>query len=118
LGTKQTSLIAAPQNEPQHSLKARALQISADLAQTRLLLFVETDSQIPTPFLIVIVSWFVILFATFALFSDLNATALTFLCIFALSAPCVIYLILELNESFNVLLMIPETPLRNALAPL
>jgi hypothetical protein len=53
-----------------------------------------------------------------SLFSDLNATALAFLCIFGLSASCAIYLILELNEPFNGLMTISDVPLRNALAPL
>jgi hypothetical protein len=55
---------------------------------------------------------------SFSLFSDLNATALAFLCVFGLSASCAIYLILELNEPFNGLMMISDIPLRNALAPL
>lgn len=108
----------SPQNETQQSLKARALQVSADLAQTRLLLFVEADNAIPVPFLAILVLWLVVIFATFSLFSDLNATALTFLCVFALSASCAIYLILELNQPFEGLMMISEAPLRNALTPL
>jgi hypothetical protein len=55
---------------------------------------------------------------SFSLFSDLNATALAFLCVFGLSASCAIYLILELNDPFNGLMMISDIPLRNALAPL
>jgi hypothetical protein len=73
------------------------VQVSADLAQTRLLLFIEADNTIPAPFLAILVFWLVIIFASFSLFSDLNATALAFLCIFALSASCAIFLILELN---------------------
>jgi hypothetical protein len=41
-----------------------------------------------------------------------------FLSLFALSASCAIFLILELSEPFTGLLMVPSTPLRNALAPL
>jgi hypothetical protein len=42
----------------------------------------------------------------------------SFLSLFALSASCAIFLILELSEPFTGLLMIPSGPLRNALAPL
>ena len=70
------------------------------------------------PFLAILVFWLFIIFLTFSLFSDVNATAFAFLCIFALSASCAIYLILELNEPFNGLMMISDIPLRNALAPL
>jgi len=108
----------SPQNEIQRMLQARAIQIANDLAQTRLLLFVEADNLIPTPFLAILVFWLVVIFLSFSLFSDLNATALSFLCVFSLSASCAIYLILELNEPFNGLMRISDTPLRNALAPL
>ena len=40
----------APQNDVQKSLQARAVQISTDLAQTRLLLFAETGNSIPAPY--------------------------------------------------------------------
>jgi hypothetical protein len=111
-------LALSPQNEIQRSLKARAVQVANDLTQTRLLLFVETGNQIPIPFLAILVFWLFIIFLSFSLFSDLNATALAFLCVFGLSASCAIYLILELNEPFNGLMMISDIPLRNALAPL
>jgi hypothetical protein len=108
----------SPQNDIQRSLQSRAVQVANDLAQTRLLLFVETDNQMPIPFLAILVFWLFIIFLSFSLFSDLNATALAFLCIFGLSASCAIYLILELNEPFNGLMRISDVPLRNALAPL
>jgi hypothetical protein len=111
-------LTLKPQNEIQRSLQARAVQVANDLAQTRFLLFVETGNQMPIPFLAVLVFWLFIIFLSFSLFSDLNATALAFLCIFGLSASCAIYLILELNEPFKGLMMISDIPLRNALAPL
>jgi hypothetical protein len=40
----------SPQNDLQRSLQARAVQVSTSLAQTRLLLFVESGNNIPTPF--------------------------------------------------------------------
>ncbi len=108
----------SPQNDLQRSLQARAAQISTDLAQTRLLLFVESDNLIPTPFLAVLVFWLIIIFASFSLFSELNVTVLAFLSIFGLSASCAIFLILELSQPFTGLMMISSAPLRNALGPL
>ncbi len=108
----------SPQNGVQRSLQARAAQVANDLAQTRLLLFVEADNSIPAPFLAILVFWLVVIFLSFSLFSDLNVTALAFLCVFGLSASCAIYLILELNEPFAGLMRISDAPLRNALKPL
>ena len=108
----------APHNDLQRSLQSRAAQISTDLVQTRLLLFVESDSAIPAPFIAILTFWLIIIFASFSLFSALNATVFSFLSLFALSASCAIFLILELSEPFTGLLTIPSAPLRNALAPL
>ena len=108
----------APQNDLQRSLQARAVQASTDLAQTRLLLFAESGSSIPLPFLGVLALWLIIIFASFSLFSNLNATVFISLSLFALSASGAIFLILELNDPFSGLLMISDLPLRNALAPL
>ena len=108
----------APQNNLQRSLQARAAQLSTDLTQTRLLLFEELDNLIPAPFIAILAFWLVIIFASFSLFSPLNATVFTCLSLFALSASCAIYLILELSEPFSGLMMISSAPLRNALAPL
>ena len=108
----------SPQNDLQRSLQARAAQVSTDLVQTRLVLFAESGKVIPTPFLVVLVLWLVIIFASFSLFSDLNMTVFTCLSLFALSASCAIFLILELSQPFSGLMMISSEPLRHALAPL
>ena len=108
----------SPQNDLQRSLQARAAQVSTSLAQTRLLLFVESGNNIPTPFLAILVFWLVVIFVTFSLFSPLNATGLVFLSLFAFSAACALFLILELNEPFTGLMQISSNQLRNALASL
>jgi hypothetical protein len=108
----------SPKNDLQRSLQSRAAQISTDLAQIRLLLFAESDSAIPAPFIAILAFWLIIIFASFSLFAALNVTVFSFLALFALSASCAIFLILELSQPFTGLLMIPSAPLRNALAPL
>jgi len=108
----------SPQNDLQRSLQARAAQISTDLAQTRLLLFVESDNLVPAQFIAILVFWLVIIFASFSLFSELNVTVFTVLSLFALSASCALFLILELGQPFTGLTTISSTPLRNALGPL
>ena len=108
----------SPQNDLQRSLQNRAAQVSTDLVQTRLVLFAESSNVIPTPFLVILVLWIVIIFASFSLFSDLNVTVFTCLSLFAGSASCAIFLILELSRPFSGLMMISSEPLRHALAPL
>jgi Protein of unknown function (DUF4239) len=108
----------SPQNEAQRSLQTKAIDTVQDLGKTRLLLFAEAGATIPMPFLVVLVSWLAIIFASFSLFADNNATTITALAIFALSASASIFLILELSQPFTGLMVISSEPLRNALAPL
>jgi Protein of unknown function (DUF4239) len=108
----------SPQTDAQRALKARALQISTDLAQTRLLLFTQADNSMPMPFLAVLVLWLTIIFNSFGLFSRINPTAVAVLFVCALSASGAIFLILELSQPFEGVMQISSAPLRNALAPL
>lgn len=108
----------SPHNDLQRSLQSRAAQLSTDVAQTRVLLFVESDNLLPAPFLAILVFWLVVIFASFSLFSDLNTTVFTCLSLFALSASCAIFLILELSEPFSGLMKISSAPLLHALGPL
>ena len=108
----------SPHNDTQRSLQAWAVNIAQDLAKTRLLLFAEAGMTIPMPFLVVLVSWLAIIFASFSLFADNNATTIGALSVFALSASASIFLILELSQPFTGLMMISSEQLRNALAPL
>jgi hypothetical protein len=108
----------APQNDAQRSLQARAIQVSTDMAQTRLALFAQAGSSIPMPFLAVLMFWLAIIFASFSLFARLNPTLVAALVVFALSASAALFLILEMSEPFAGLMQIPSDPLRHALAPL
>jgi hypothetical protein len=108
----------SPKDDPQTSLKARATQVSTDIAQTRLLMFAETDNSLPMPFLVVLVFWLTMIFASFGLFAKPSPNIVGLLLVFALSAAGAIYLVLELGEPFGGLMQISKLPLRNALVPL
>jgi hypothetical protein len=106
-----------PQNDGQREMQTRARQIWIDLAQTRVL-FAQTDSAIPMPFLAVLVLWLAIIFASFGLFSNPNTIVVAALFVIAISAASAIFLILELSHPFSGLMTISSAPLSNALAPL
>jgi hypothetical protein len=105
----------SPQDNVQRSLQSRAVQVSNEVAQTRFLLFVESENLVPSPFLAVLAFWLTLIFASFSLFSPLNVTVVTSLCLFGLSAASAIFLILELSRPFTGLMSISSAPLRNAL---
>jgi hypothetical protein len=108
----------SPQNDAQRSLQARAIQISTDIAQTRLLLFAQASNSVPMPFVVVLIFWLTMIFTSFGLFARPNANMIGCLLIFALSAAGAIYLILDLGQPFAGLMEISSAPLRNALPPL
>jgi hypothetical protein len=118
LSTVDEILKLSPQNERQRSLQAMAISTLQEMGKTRLLLFAEAGAAIPTPFLVVLIFWLAVIFASFSLFADNNATTIVALCIFALSASAAIFLILELGQPFSGLMRISSEPLRTALAPL
>jgi hypothetical protein len=107
-----------PNNDVQRELKSRAVQLTTDMGQTRLLLFEQSSNPIPTPFLAVLAFWLVILFASFSLFAKPNPTIICVLLLFGLSATGAIFLILELSDPFTGLIKISSEPLRQALAAL
>jgi hypothetical protein len=107
----------APENDAQRQMQTRAVQITVDLAQTRVL-FTQSGSVIPQPFLAVLVFWVTIIFVSFGLFARPNLTIVAALFLSALSAASAIYLILDLSHPFSGLITISSAPLSHALAPL
>jgi hypothetical protein len=105
-------------NEMQRSLKSTALSIVVDMGKTRWLLFEQRGSSIPTVFLIVLMFWLSVLFASFSLFAPRNATVTAVLIVCALSVSSAIFLILEMDRPFEGVIQISDHPLRVALAQL
>jgi hypothetical protein len=107
-----------PSSDAQRGLKERIIQVTNDLVQSRFLLFSHLGNSIAVPFLAVLLFWLLILFAGFSLMAPANATTLASLIICALSVSGAIFLILELDQPFSGVMVIPSEPLRNALPPL
>lgn len=108
----------SPTSDAQRSLQSRALQLSGDLAQTRWLLIEQSGSSIPLPFLVLLVLWLAVIFASLGLFAPRNGTVYAVILVCALSASSAIFLILEMDQPFEGLLKISDAPLRNAVIQL
>jgi hypothetical protein len=108
----------APRSEAQRALQTQALAMALDLGRTRVLLFEQLGGSIPVPFLVVLVFWLAIIFASFGLFAPRNTTVIAAFLVYALSVSGAIFLILELDRSFEGLLQVSSAPLRSALAQL
>jgi hypothetical protein len=109
----------SPQGEAQRSLQAQALASATGLAQARWLLFAQaTESPIPLPFLIVLVFWLCVIFASFGLYAPANPTIVATVCVCALSVAGAIFLILDLALPFAGVIRVSRAPLRGAVAQL
>jgi hypothetical protein len=108
----------SPQSDVQRTLRSQAETMALDVGRTRVLLFEHLGTSIPVPFLVVLVFWLCIIFASFGLFAPRNATVIGVLGVCALSVSGAIFLILELDRSFEGLLQVSGAPLRTALAQL
>jgi hypothetical protein len=106
----------APGNDAQKWLLARALTMTGELEQARWLLIEEARSSIPRPFLVVLVFWLVVIFASLGLFAPSNATVYSIIFVCALSVATAIFLILEMDRPYEGLLQISNAPLASALA--
>jgi hypothetical protein len=105
----------SPKNESQKYLQTQALQIGADMMQSRWMLIEQSQTQLPRIFLVVLTFWLTVLFAQFGMLAPRNRTALSALLICAISIACAIFLILELNDPLEGTIKVPSAPLHKAL---
>jgi hypothetical protein len=102
-------------DEAKKALKDLALKTTTELLQDRLRLYSRHDSSLPLPFIVVLVSWLVILFAGYGLLAPRNATVVTVLLVCTLSISTAIFLLLELSTPFAGILRVSSGPLQDAL---
>jgi hypothetical protein len=107
----------SPGTDLQRALSVQISETTKHLSQLRLILFAQSDSSIPSPFVFILMCWLTLIFGSFSLFGPANATVLVFLVLCAASAAGAIFLILQLNDPFAGILQIPKTTLLNALGP-
>ena len=105
-----------PQTDERRFAKSQALQITTDLFHTRLMIYVQHGKSISLPFLTILISWLVFLFAGFGLLTRFNGTVATAFLIGSFSVAAAIFLILELDRPYSGLMKISSDPLERALA--
>ena len=103
-----------PRDDSQRALQTQALDLSETLLKARWLVLAGTERSVPVPFLVILVFWLTITFASFGLFAPRNATVLAVLFVCALSVACAVFLILEMDMPFQGLLKVSADPLRYA----
>lgn len=106
------------ETEVKKALVTQALHMAIPISQARLMLYERSKSGLPAPILIVLLFWLTALFASYCLFSPVNATSAVALVLVALSASAALFLILEMGEPFSGFMQISSASIRTALPPL
>ena len=112
----QDAVVAlTPQNERQKYLRTLCLTLSSTIIQARWKLEQRVGHSIPVPFLVLLIFWLTIVFASFGLFAPPNPTVIValFLCSVAVSGG--IYLIEELDRPLSGFIRVPSDSMRKAL---
>src|SRR3954467_8806670 len=105
----------SPENEQQKYLRTLCLTLSSTMIQARWSLETRSGHSIPVPFLVLLIFWLAIVFASFGLFSPRNPTSIVVLLLCALAISGGIFLIEELDNPFSGLVQIPADSMRKAL---
>jgi hypothetical protein len=104
----------APRNDSQRSIQSRALDHAESMLESRWGLFAVGGTSVPLPFLVVLLFWLTITFASFGLFAPRNAMVFAVLFVCAMSVGSAVFLILELDGPFDGLLRVSADPVRYA----
>jgi len=107
----------SPQNESQRWFRSEALKLTAEVLRTRWRLL-SAGGAVPKQFLIVVIFWLSMTFASFGLSAPRNATVMTVFVISTLSVAAAVFLIFELDGPFEGIIRISSGPMRFALANL
>lgn len=108
----------APSNETQRWLKPAMLQLNMEISKARMLVVMDTQRTIQWPFLVVLVFWLSIIFASFGLFAPRNGTVIAALFFCSLTVAASIYLIVQMDQPYSGLIKISSEPIRAALGQL
>jgi ABC-type amino acid transport system permease subunit len=116
LEREQDSLLAlTPKDERQKYLRTLCVTLSSTLIQARWGLEERTGHSIPVPFLVLLIFWLAIVFASFGLFAPANTTAVTALLLCSVAVAGGIFLIEELDNPTSGFIRLPVDSMRNAL---
>jgi hypothetical protein len=107
-----------PRDDFQRALQLRASELAAAVLRTRWLALADTGSSVPVPFLVILLFWLTIIFASFGLSAPRNTLVVMVFVMCALSVAAAIFLVLEMDGPFEGVLKVSGDPLRQAHAHL
>jgi len=103
-----------PKNQRQSYLRTLCLTLTSNIIQARWALETLTGQSIPVPFLVLLVFWLSIVFASFGLFAPPNPTTVIMLLLCSVAVSGGIYFIEELDNPASGLIQISPDAMRKA----
>ena len=103
-----------PRDDSQQALQSRALDLAEEMLKERWLVLAGSQTSIPVPFLVILLFWLTLTFASFGLFAPQNGVVIWVLFLCALSIGGAVFLILELDTPFEGVIRVSADPLRYA----
>ena len=100
-----------PRTDEQTWLKSRAMELTESLMEVRFRVIGRVGSSVPAPFLVILVFWLTVTFASFGLFAARTATVVAVLLLCALSVAAAVFLVLELDSPFEGMIRVSSEPM-------
>jgi ABC-type amino acid transport system permease subunit len=108
-------LVLTPKDERQKYLQTLCVTLSSNLIQARWSLEARSGHSIPVPFLVLLIFWLAIVFASFGLFAPANHTTMAALLLCTLAVSGGIALIEDLDNPGSGFIHLPSDSMRRAL---
>jgi hypothetical protein len=109
------TLAFTPINDIQRWLQAQSLQVTTAIMAARWQL-AQGIANTPRALLLLVLFWFVIVFASYALFSPLNARSIVAILLCSAGVGSAIRIVTKLQEPFGGLIRVSSTSLTHSLA--
>lgn len=113
-GIETGILQLSPKTEAERWFRGEALKLSEEVLKARWRAL-GSVSAVPPAFLLVVIFWLSMTFASFGLYAPRNATVVSVLMVAAVSVGAALFLIVELDGPFDGLIRVSGRPLRFAL---
>jgi hypothetical protein len=104
-----------PQGEYQTYLRTLCLRLSSTMIEARWSLETRTAHSIPVPFLVLLIFWLSIVFASFGLFAPTNAVTIAALLLCSIAVAGGIYMIEDLDKPKAGFVRLPSVSMERAL---
>ena len=108
----------SPATDAQRWFKGEALRLTGGVLRARYGIETSAGGAVPQAFLVVVIIWLAMTFASFGLSAPRNATVVTVFFASAFSVAAAVFLIYELDGPFDGIVRVSGEPLRRALATL